>query len=106
MIRCCLGLLGRGRRRLETNVNYLCYVYLCTHFIPIDKLRAATSKAKSYIIVCLFITESGVGNYNRVFAGMSRFCEDIVMMIGFQPNIFFRACWKVITPLIVTVSSP
>uniref|UniRef100_A0A8B9H8F8 Transporter n=1 Tax=Astyanax mexicanus TaxID=7994 RepID=A0A8B9H8F8_ASTMX len=34
--------------------------------------------------------------------GLQRFCEDIEMMIGFQPNKFWRICWAFVTPTILT----
>uniref|UniRef100_A0A6Q2XNP6 Transporter n=1 Tax=Esox lucius TaxID=8010 RepID=A0A6Q2XNP6_ESOLU len=34
--------------------------------------------------------------------GLQRFCEDIEMMIGFQPNRFWRICWAFVTPTILT----
>lgn len=37
------------------------------------------------------------------YAGLQRFCEDIEMMIGFQPNLFWRICWAFVTPTILTV---
>ncbi|CAG5849281.1 unnamed protein product [Menidia menidia] len=33
---------------------------------------------------------------------LERFCEDIEMMIGFQPNRFWRVCWAFVTPTILT----
>jgi hypothetical protein len=36
-------------------------------------------------------------------AGLQRFCEDIEMMIGFKPNIFWKVCWAFVTPTILTV---
>ena len=36
--------------------------------------------------------------------GLQRFCEDIEMMIGFQPSKFWRVCWAFVTPTILTVS--
>ena len=38
-----------------------------------------------------------------LFLGLQRFCEDIEMMIGFQPNRFWRICWAFVTPTILTV---
>uniref|UniRef100_A0A8K9XGI9 Transporter n=1 Tax=Oncorhynchus mykiss TaxID=8022 RepID=A0A8K9XGI9_ONCMY len=37
-----------------------------------------------------------------LFLGLQRFCEDIEMMIGFQPNRFWRICWAFVTPTILT----
>lgn len=33
--------------------------------------------------------------------GLNRFCKDIEMMTGTRPNIYFRAMWSVVTPLVV-----
>uniref|UniRef100_A0A663MFH3 Solute carrier family 6 member 5 n=1 Tax=Athene cunicularia TaxID=194338 RepID=A0A663MFH3_ATHCN len=33
---------------------------------------------------------------------LQRFCEDIEMMIGFQPSKFWRVCWAFVTPTILT----
>ena len=38
-----------------------------------------------------------------LFAGLQRFCEDIEMMIGFQPIIVWKVCWAFVTPTILTV---
>merc|ERR1712018_1096418 len=35
--------------------------------------------------------------------GMRNFASDIEMMIGHKPNIFFKICWKVLTPAILLV---
>uniref|UniRef100_H0W6Y1 Transporter n=1 Tax=Cavia porcellus TaxID=10141 RepID=H0W6Y1_CAVPO len=37
-----------------------------------------------------------------LLTGLQRFCEDIEMMIGFQPNIFWKVCWAFVTPTILT----
>lgn len=42
-------------------------------------------------------------SFLSVCAGLQRFCEDIEMMIGFQPNRFWRICWGFVTPTILTV---
>ncbi|RMB98153.1 hypothetical protein DUI87_25633 [Hirundo rustica rustica] len=36
------------------------------------------------------------------FSGLQRFCEDIEMMIGFQPSKFWRVCWAFVTPTVLT----
>ncbi|XP_064634024.1 sodium- and chloride-dependent glycine transporter 1-like [Lineus longissimus] len=36
--------------------------------------------------------------------GFPRFAGDIEMMLGRKPNIYWRACWMVITPLIIFVT--
>ena len=35
--------------------------------------------------------------------GYSRFARDIEVMLGHKPNIFFKACWLVITPVVIMV---
>jgi solute carrier family 6 amino acid transporter-like protein 5/7/9/14 len=34
--------------------------------------------------------------------GVNRICDDVKFMLGFRPNIFWRTCWKYITPTIMT----
>lgn len=35
--------------------------------------------------------------------GVNKFCKDIKDMIGYEPNIYFKACWLVICPLVIAV---
>ena len=37
--------------------------------------------------------------------GYDNFAEDIALMIGKRPGIYWHACWKYVTPGIVLVSS-
>jgi len=34
--------------------------------------------------------------------GVNSFCEDLKIMLGFSPNIYFKVCWVVICPLLLT----
>lgn len=36
--------------------------------------------------------------------GTERFSTDIENMIGHRPNMYYRLCWKYISPLIIGVS--
>ena len=36
--------------------------------------------------------------------GVSRFCDDVELMLGFRPSIFWRTCWKFISPAFLLVS--
>ncbi|KAA0709895.1 Sodium-dependent neutral amino acid transporter B(0)AT3 [Triplophysa tibetana] len=38
-----------------------------------------------------------------VFYGMDRFCDDIEMMTGRRPNLFWRVCWRGVSPLLLLV---
>ena len=43
--------------------------------------------------------------YAIVFvSGFRRYAEDLEMMLGKKPNIWFRICWMVITPAVLFVS--
>jgi solute carrier family 6 (neurotransmitter transporter, glycine) member 5/9 len=35
--------------------------------------------------------------------GVDRFCKDIEFMLGFRPNIYWRTCWRFITPGLMSV---
>lgn len=53
--------------------------------------------------VTLFVSLFCPSYFFSFNAGLQRFCEDIEMMIGFQPNRFWRLCWAFVTPTILTV---
>uniref|UniRef100_A0A4W5PPR5 Transporter n=1 Tax=Hucho hucho TaxID=62062 RepID=A0A4W5PPR5_9TELE len=63
-------------------------------------LQLVDTYAASYSLVIIAICELIGISY---FYGLQRFCEDIEMMIGFQPNRFWRICWAFVTPTILTV---
>ncbi|XP_074594496.1 sodium-dependent dopamine transporter-like [Brevipalpus obovatus] len=35
--------------------------------------------------------------------GMDRFCQDIETMIGFKPMLFWRICWKYVSPIFLLI---
>ena len=37
-------------------------------------------------------------------AGVNRFYEDIELMIGYKPNLWWSLCWRFITPMTIVVS--
>ncbi|KAM9366310.1 sodium- and chloride-dependent glycine transporter 2 isoform 2-T2 [Symphorus nematophorus] len=62
-------------------------------------LQLVDTFAASYSLVIIAIFELVGISY---LYGLQRFCEDIEMMIGFQPNQFWRICWAFVTPTILT----
>ncbi|XP_019899885.2 sodium- and chloride-dependent glycine transporter 2 isoform X4 [Esox lucius] len=62
-------------------------------------LQLVDTYAASYSLVIIAIFELLGISY---LYGLQRFCEDIEMMIGFQPNRFWRICWAFVTPTILT----
>ncbi|KAG5848884.1 sodium- and chloride-dependent glycine transporter 2-like [Anguilla anguilla] len=62
-------------------------------------LQLVDTFAASYSLVIIAIFELVGVSY---IYGLQRFCEDIEMMIGFQPNKFWRVCWAFVTPTILT----
>ncbi|XP_036442721.1 sodium- and chloride-dependent glycine transporter 2 [Colossoma macropomum] len=62
-------------------------------------LQLVDTYAASYSLVIIAIFELIGVSY---VYGLQRFCEDIEMMIGFQPNKFWRICWAFVTPTILT----
>ncbi|XP_014775516.1 sodium- and chloride-dependent glycine transporter 1 isoform X1 [Octopus bimaculoides] len=52
----------------------------------------------SYGLLCVCLTE--VIAINWVY-GFRNFCLDIKMMLGFEPGIYWKACWILITPLAI-----
>ncbi|XP_063800228.1 sodium- and chloride-dependent glycine transporter 2 [Pseudophryne corroboree] len=62
-------------------------------------LQLVDTYAASYSLVIIAIFE--LVGISYVY-GLQRFCEDIEMMIGFQPNRFWKICWAFVTPTILT----
>uniref|UniRef100_A0A8C7XM29 Transporter n=1 Tax=Oryzias sinensis TaxID=183150 RepID=A0A8C7XM29_9TELE len=62
-------------------------------------LQLVDTFAASYSLVIIAIFELLGISY---LYGLQRFCADIEMMIGFQPNRFWRLCWAFVTPTILT----
>eukprot|EP00062_Callorhinchus_milii_P003799 gi/632941470/ref/XP_007885882.1/ PREDICTED: sodium- and chloride-dependent glycine transporter 2 [Callorhinchus milii] len=62
-------------------------------------LQLVDTYAASYSLVIIAIFELVGISY---LYGLKRFCEDIEMMIGFQPSYFWRVCWAFVTPTILT----
>ncbi|KAK3752231.1 hypothetical protein QZH41_012237, partial [Actinostola sp. cb2023] len=58
----------------------------------------------SLIFVSIFECIVVAWCYGKIFPlGADRFCDNIEEMIGQRPNLYFRLCWKYISPLIVTL---
>ena len=50
--------------------------------------------------------EGGEKNTLCILEGVKRLSDNIEEMTGNKPNIFFKVCWTVVSPLLVTVSHP
>uniref|UniRef100_A0A8C7FWN3 Transporter n=1 Tax=Oncorhynchus kisutch TaxID=8019 RepID=A0A8C7FWN3_ONCKI len=104
-----LMLLTLGLDTMVTNLHCVC-VFVCVgpfqvccillpNFNGMYMLQLVDTYAASYSLVIIAICELIGISY---FYGLQRFCEDIEMMIGFQPNRFWRICWAFVTPTILT----
>uniref|UniRef100_A0A671LTJ4 Transporter n=1 Tax=Sinocyclocheilus anshuiensis TaxID=1608454 RepID=A0A671LTJ4_9TELE len=82
---CCLSFFVLGFPMITENGMYM--------------LQLVDTFAASYSLVIIAIFELIGISY---IYGLQRFCEDIEMMIGFQPNKFWRICWAFVTPTILT----
>ncbi|TWW67697.1 Sodium- and chloride-dependent glycine transporter 2 [Takifugu flavidus] len=82
---CCISFFILGFPMITENGMYM--------------LQLVDTFAASYSLVIIAIFELVGISY---LYGLQRFCEDIEMMIGFQPNQFWRLCWAFVTPTILT----
>ena len=51
----------------------------------------------------LFVALFELVAINHIY-GYTRFSEDIKMMLGARPNIYWKVCWVAVSPLVVGVS--
>nr|XP_019954993.1 PREDICTED: sodium- and chloride-dependent glycine transporter 2 [Paralichthys olivaceus] len=92
----------RKHKPLFTLVCCICFFFLGFPMITesgMYMLQLVDTYAASYSLVIIAIFELVGISY---LYGLQRFCEDIEMMIGFQPNRFWRLCWAFVTPTILT----
>ncbi|XP_029112206.1 sodium- and chloride-dependent glycine transporter 2 isoform X1 [Scleropages formosus] len=82
---CCISFFLLGFPMITENGMYM--------------LQLVDTFAASYSLIIIAIFELIGVSY---IYGLQRFCEDIEMMIGFQPNKFWRMCWAFVTPTILT----
>uniref|UniRef100_A0A8C7P4I3 Transporter n=1 Tax=Oncorhynchus mykiss TaxID=8022 RepID=A0A8C7P4I3_ONCMY len=93
----------RKNKPLFTLICCACFFFLGFPMVTENgmyMLQLVDTYAASYSLVIIAICELIGISY---FYGLQRFCEDIEMMIGFQPNRFWRICWAFVTPTILTV---
>ena len=39
----------------------------------------------------------------HTYLGLEQFCNDVEEMLGFRPGIYWRFCWKFVSPLFLFV---
>ncbi|CAO1427900.1 unnamed protein product [Diamesa serratosioi] len=54
----------------------------------------------SFVVFVLGIAE--LVTFGWIY-GVPRFCKDIEFMLGFRPNIYWRLCWRYITPGLMSI---
>ncbi|TNN49146.1 Sodium- and chloride-dependent glycine transporter 2 [Liparis tanakae] len=92
----------RKNKPVFTLICCLCFFFLGFPMITENgmyMLQLVDTFAASYSLVIIAICELMGISY---LYGLQRFCEDIEMMVGFQPNRFWRICWGFVTPTILT----
>ncbi|KAK7485579.1 hypothetical protein BaRGS_00023154, partial [Batillaria attramentaria] len=93
-------------RRRRTVFGLLCHLVGFLLGIPMTTkggiwvLTLLNDYSASYSLMVVCLCELIAINY---VYGNKRFCLDIKMMLGFEPNIYWRATWMVITPLSILV---
>lgn len=53
----------------------------------------------SFVVICLAIAE--ILSFGWIY-GVNRLCKDIEFMLGIKTGWYWRICWGVISPLIMT----
>lgn len=78
---------------------YLCALPTCTYggkdLVSMLNMFGSTTP----ILLVVFIETIGV----FWFYGVSRFCDDVEMMMGQRPGLFWRMCWQYISPIFLLI---
>ena len=78
---------------------YLCALPTCTYggkdLVSMLNMFGSTTP----ILLVVFIETIGV----FWFYGVSRFCDDVEMMMGQRPGLFWRLCWQYISPIFLLI---
>lgn len=53
----------------------------------------------SFVVICLAIAE--ILSFGWIY-GVNRLCKDIEFMLGIKTGLYWRICWGLISPLIMT----
>ncbi|CAG5117132.1 unnamed protein product [Candidula unifasciata] len=91
-------------RRRRVMFTFICHVIGFILGIPmvtyggIWVLTLLNSYSASYALMLTCLCELIALNY---VYGNKNFCADIEMMLGFSPNLYWRCCWMVVTPLAI-----
>lgn len=95
-------LLGR-RREIFVAVLlggiYLCALPTCTYGGKDLVAMLNSFGSTTPLLLVVFVEAVGV----CWFYGVSRFCDDVELMIGKRPGIFWRTCWQYISPVFLGV---
>ncbi|XP_059169355.1 sodium-dependent proline transporter-like [Physella acuta] len=93
-------------RRRRMLFSFVCHVIGFLLGIPMVTyggmwvLTLMNSYSASYALLFTCLCE--LVALNHVY-GNKQFCQDIEMMIGFQPNWYWRVCWTIITPIAIVL---
>ena len=67
-------------------------------------LKIAKNIQLPQILMTKILTQIIISSHLRPFPGLNKFSEDICMMLGRKPNIYFKATWVFVTPALIIVS--
>nr|KAI8727432.1 sodium- and chloride-dependent glycine transporter 2-like; partial [Biomphalaria glabrata] len=96
----------RTLRKRRVLFSFICHVVGFLLGIPLTTyggiwvLTLMNTYSGSYSLMFTCLCELVALNY---VYGNAKFCTDIEMMIGFRPNLYWRACWMVITPVTIVI---
>jgi len=78
---------------------YLCALPTCTYGGKDLVSSLNTFGSSTPILFVVFVETIGV----FWFYGVSRFCDDVELMLGSRPALFWRVCWQYISPIFLAV---
>jgi len=78
---------------------YLCALPTCTYGGKDLITMLNVFGVSTPILFVVFVEAAGV----CWFYGVNRFCDDVELMIGSRPGLFWRICWQYISPTFILI---
>ena len=88
-----------------TLLAYLCCVLLSSKLLLCPGFMVNIIPNCTYALLAYYVVPTRFSFFmNELFTGLKRFSDDVEEMLGFRPGLYWRICWKFVSPTFIIVS--